>query len=99
MKRKISNVKDIDPGETQEWIESVEDVDDLLRLKDEEQFDRYLEILLLPKLILTDKQAHKEAAYHMASELFHSYNVGSIRLKFTFFKSCNGFYFGFISGI
>ena len=23
----------------------------------------------------------------------------SIRLKFTFFKSCNGFYFGFISGI
>lgn len=68
-------------------IESVEDVDDLLRLKDEEQFDRYLEILLLPKLILTDKQAHREAAYHMASELFHSYNVGSIRLKFTFSRA------------
>ncbi|MCT4642031.1 MAG: hypothetical protein N4A33_06995 [Bacteriovoracaceae bacterium] len=68
-------------------IESVEDVDDLLRLKDEEQFDRYLEILLLPKLILTDRQAHKEAAYHMASELYHSYNVGSIRLKFTFSRA------------
>lgn len=68
-------------------IESVDDVDDLLRLRDEEQFDRYLEILLLPKLILTDKSAHKEAAYHMASELYHSYNVGSIRLKFTFSRA------------
>ena len=68
-------------------IDSVEDVDDLLRLRDEEQFERYLEILLLPKLILTDKKAHKEAAYHMASELYHSYNVGSIRLKFTFSRA------------
>ena len=68
-------------------IESVEDVEDLLTLKEEEQFDRYLEILLLPKLILTDRQAHKEASYHMASELYHSYNVGSIRLKFTFSRA------------
>ena len=68
-------------------IESVEDVEDLLVLKDDEQFDRYLEILLLPKLILTSRQAHKEAAYHMASELFHSYNVGFIRLKFTFSRA------------
>jgi len=68
-------------------IDSVEDVDDLLRLRDEEQFERYLEILLLPKLILTDKKAHKEAAYHMASELYHSYNIGSIRLKFTFSRA------------
>lgn len=57
-------------------LESVEDINDLLRLKEEEQFDRYLEILLLPKLILTDREAHREAAYHMASELYHSYNVG-----------------------
>jgi adenosine deaminase len=70
-------------------IESIEDVDDLLRLKEDEQFDRYLKILLLPKLILTDKEAHKEAAYHMASELYHSYNVGSIRLKFTFSRATN----------
>lgn len=68
-------------------IESVEDVDDLLRLKDDEQFDRYLQILLLPKLILTSKDAHRQAAYHMASELYHSYNVGSIRLKFTFSRA------------
>jgi adenosine deaminase len=68
-------------------IESVEDVDELLRLKEEEQFDRYLEILLLPKLILTSKKAHREAAYHMASELYHSYNVGFIRLKFTFSRA------------
>jgi len=68
-------------------IDSVEDVDELLRLKEDEQFDRYLKILLLPKLILTSRQAHKEAAYHMASELFHSYNVGNIRLKFTFSRA------------
>lgn len=68
-------------------IESAEDVDELLRLKEDEQFDRYLEILLLPKLILIDRQSHAEAAYHMASELYHSYNVGFIRLKFTFDRS------------
>jgi adenosine deaminase len=64
-------------------IHSIADVDALLRLKDDEFFDRYLKILLLPKLILTSRQAHKEAAYHMAGELFHKYNVGKIRLKFT----------------
>lgn len=68
-------------------INDVEDVDDLLRLKEEEQFDRYLEILLLPKLVLSDRQTHKAAAYHMASELYHSYNVGFIRLKFTFSRA------------
>ena len=68
-------------------ISSEEDVDELLRLKEHEQFERYLKILLLPKLILTDRQAHQEAAYHMASELFHSYNVGFIRLKFTFSRA------------
>ena len=70
-------------------IESIEDVDELLRLKEDEQFDRYLEILLLPKLILTDRDSHTEAAYHMASELYHSYNVGFIRLKFTFSRATN----------
>lgn len=70
-------------------LECEEDVADLLSLKDDEMFDRYLLILLLPKLILTDRQAHKEAAYHMASELYHSYNVGSIRLKFTFSRATN----------
>lgn len=68
-------------------IECEEDVDDLLRLKEDEQFERYLKILLLPKLILTDRRAHQEAAYHMASELYHSYNVGFIRLKFTFSRA------------
>lgn len=68
-------------------IESVEDVEELLSLKEDEKFDRYLEILLLPKLILTDRDAHKAAAFHMASELFHSYNVGFIRLKFTFSRA------------
>ena len=66
-----------------EGIRTVEDVDNLIRLKDDEFFDRYLKILLLPKLILTSKDMHREAAFHMASELYHKYNVGMIRLKFT----------------
>jgi hypothetical protein len=64
-------------------IETVDDVDNLIRLKEDEYFDRYLKILLLPKLILTSKEMHAAAAYHMASELYHKYNVGMLRLKFT----------------
>lgn len=64
-------------------IQTVTDVRNLVVLKDDERFDRYLQILMLPKLVLVDRQAHSDAAYHMASELFHKYNVGNIRLKFT----------------
>lgn len=64
-------------------LNSMKKVNDLMRLKENELFDRYLEILLLPKLILNSQDAHAEAAYHMASELYHKYNVGAIRLKFT----------------
>ena len=65
-------------------IESVEDVDLLIRLQQDEFFERYLKILLLPKLVLTNRKAHREAAHHMASELYHKHNVGFIRLKFSF---------------
>lgn len=68
---------------TADKIKSVEDVDNLVRLKDDEFFDRYLKILILPKLILVDRQTHSLAAYHMAHELYHKFNVGKIRLKFT----------------
>jgi hypothetical protein len=68
-------------------IETVEDVDELIRLKEDQAFDEYLKILLPAKLILTDKQVHVEAAYHMASELYHNFNVGMIRLKFTFSRA------------
>jgi hypothetical protein len=64
-------------------ITSIEDVDRLIRLKEGEQFKTYLKILYLSKLILTTKEAHFEAAYHMASELYEKYNIGKIRLKFT----------------
>ncbi len=64
-------------------IEDEADVDRLLRLKPEERFSRYLSILMLPKLLLVNREAHAEAAYHLASELFHQYNVGFIRLKFS----------------
>lgn len=64
-------------------IQSVEHVDSLIRLQEGEQFMTYLRILYLPKLVLVDRAAHEEAAYHMATELYHKYNVGHIRLKFT----------------
>jgi hypothetical protein len=68
-------------------ITSKEDVDNLIRLKDGEQFKTYLKILYLSKLILTTREVHKEAAYHMAQELYQKYNVGKIRLKFTLSRS------------
>jgi adenosine deaminase len=74
-------------GDEYKGINCVEDVDKLIRLKDDEEFDRYLKILLLPKLILIDKKAHEEASYHMAKELYEKYNVGKIRLKFTFSRA------------
>ena len=68
-------------------LNSVEDVNRLIRLKEGEQFKTYLKILYLSKLILTTKEAHFDAAYHMASELYSKYNVGKIRLKFTLSRS------------
>lgn len=70
-------------------IQTVEDVDNLIRLKDGERFERYLLILMLPKLILTTRERHRAAAYHMAQELFYKYNVGKIRLKFTLSRATN----------
>lgn len=64
-------------------IESVADVERLLKLKNDERFSRYLSILMLPKLLLVSRQANREAAYHLAKELYTKYNVGFIRLKFT----------------
>lgn len=71
-------------GPTAWPITSVQDVDKLIRLSEEDLFDRYLQILTLAKFILVDKQAHIDAAYHLASELYLKYNVGNIRLKFTY---------------
>lgn len=64
-------------------IDSVAKVDRLMRLQDNELFLRYLEILLLPKFILLSREAHAEAAYSMATQMYNEYNVGAIRLKFT----------------
>jgi adenosine deaminase len=67
-------------------IRSVSDVDRLIRLGEGERFDRYLRILYLSKLILTSREAHRDAAYHMASRVYRQYNVGALRLKFTLFR-------------
>ncbi len=76
----VSKIKEVYPNFDKLDLQSV---DDLMRLKEDEQFDRYLKILILPKLILTDRETHKEAAYHMAKDLYEKFNVGFIRLKFT----------------
>jgi len=67
-------------------IRNVADVNRLIRLGEDDRFDRYLKILYLAKLVLTSREAHRAAAYHMASRLFRDANVGSIRLKFTLFR-------------
>jgi len=64
-------------------IRSEEDVDRLIRMRDDVGFARYLQVLTLPKLVLVDRQAHADAAYHMASTTFRDFNVGRIRLKFS----------------
>ena len=68
-------------------INSIEDVNNLIKLKEGDQFEQYLRILFLPKMVLTDREAHTDAAYHMANELYNKYNVGNIRLKFTLNRS------------
>ncbi|MFZ4404041.1 MAG: hypothetical protein ACOYOK_08070, partial [Pseudobdellovibrionaceae bacterium] len=64
-------------------IRNEQDVDRLIRIKENEGFATYMKILYLPKLVLISKQAHEEAAYHMAENLYQKFNVGQIRLKFS----------------
>lgn len=68
-------------------IKKISDVENLICLREDEGFDTYLNILYLAKLILIDREAHKASAYHMAHELYHKYNVGKIRIKFTLSRS------------
>lgn len=77
--KKIQDIYGKDMGLPQ----SVGDVNDLIRLRPTEKFDRYLEILMPAKFVLVNRKAHEEAAFHMATELYEKYNIGSIRLKFT----------------
>lgn len=68
-------------------IRNVDDVDKLIRLQESEGFSTYLKILYLPKLIFISREAHMEAAYHMAQELYYKYNTGKVRLKFSLSRS------------
>jgi adenosine deaminase len=64
-------------------IKTLEDVDRLMRLKEDEGFSRYLDILYLPQLVFISREAHMAAAEHIARELYYKYNVGFVRLKFS----------------
>jgi hypothetical protein len=67
-------------------IRNARDLQRLIRLGEGDRFDRYLRILYLPKLILTTRGAHRDAAHHMAHRLYRTANVGALRLKFTLFR-------------
>ncbi|MES3036575.1 MAG: hypothetical protein V4736_01590 [Bdellovibrionota bacterium] len=82
-RKKIKEVYGIDIDS----IKTVADVDKLIRLEPSEGFLTYLKILYLPKLVFIDRQAHEDAAYHLAKELYHKYNVGKLRLKFSLSRS------------
>ena len=68
-------------------LKDITSVENIVRLAESERFGRYLSILMLPKLLLVDREAHAEAAYHMAEQIYSKYNVGFIRLKFTFSRA------------
>jgi len=68
-------------------IRSEADADGLLRLREGMGFSRYLQILTLAKLVLVDREAHRDAARHLAQRLYREYNIGRIRLKFTFSRA------------
>lgn len=60
------------------------DVDRLIRLTEGQGFTTYLQVLTLTKLVLVDREAHRDAAYHLAKRLYETNNIGRIRLKFSF---------------
>lgn len=78
-KRKITEVY----GPKSWPIKNAQDIDRLIRLQEAEGFSTYLKILYLAKLILISRQAHADAAFSLAENLYTKYNVGSIRLKFS----------------
>lgn len=64
-------------------IKTLHDVENLLRMKKDEDFHCYLKKLFVGKLLLGTRKSHAEAAYSMAHEVYSKYNIGSIHLKFT----------------
>lgn len=82
-KKKIKDIY----GEEGAEINSVKALDRLIRLRDNDRFEKYLQILLLAKIVLVDREAHKEAAYHLAKTLSQDYNIGRIKLKFTYSRA------------
>lgn len=74
-------------GKEIEALKDGEHLGRLLSLNDEEFFDAYLKKLYLPKLVLTSREIHAQASYHMAKTLYEKYNVGSVRLKFTYSRA------------
>jgi adenosine deaminase len=54
-----------------------------ITLAPNELFDRYLDLLYLPKIILTSRERYAQSAYHLATTTWHEHNVGTLRCKFT----------------
>ncbi len=71
-------------GDETNRLQNAQDVERMLTLRESERFDRYLQVLYLPKLVLIDRASHRAAAYHLAQTMHRDYNIGFIRLKFTY---------------
>ncbi len=71
---------------------SKKEVESLLRLPRRGNFSTYLKRLFLTKLVLNNfdfprRQIHRQAAFAMAEDMYKNYNIGFIRLKYTFSRA------------
>ena len=88
-KNLIKKLESIYGKKASEFTKKKENIASLLQLKEGQNFTDYLRTLFLPKIILTDRQTHADCAYHIAENLYHRFNIGRIRLKFTFDRNCS----------
>ena len=79
--QKIEQVYGVNLGQQKNL--TVEKLQQLISLQKGQSFSDYLKILLIPKMVLGNRDTHSAAAYHMASNLYQNFHVGKIRLKFT----------------
>lgn len=77
----ITNLAKIYPNSSP-WL-NPDELTKAITLAPNELFDRYLDLLYLPKIVLTSKQRYSQAAYHLAYTTWHEHNVGTLRCKFT----------------
>jgi len=77
----LQNLQKIYP-QNEPW-KNAKELSRAITLAPNELFDRYLDLLYLPKIILTSRERYALSAYHLASTTWKNHNVGTLRCKFT----------------